>query len=125
MVKHRFAKERLAQRHSIEPADQCAVVPGLDGMSEAQTMQLDVCFLHLRRNPGTALSLTRRARASRYDFLENSVEGDLISVSTKSLAQAMGDLECIQIQDKSRVGRPPENRLVVRIPGEDTDPVSF
>ena len=74
-MKHRLAKKSFAQRHTVEPADQFALEPGLDGMGVAQTMQLDVGRLHLRGDPGALLTIPRHGGAGGDDFFEDPVEG--------------------------------------------------
>jgi hypothetical protein len=61
--------------------------------------------------------------ASDY-FLEGGIAAVLEGVLLKNLLHTSAHLKLLRIQDKPRIGTPPENRVVLIIPWEDAISVS-
>jgi len=122
-MKHRLAEKRFAQGHTVEPADQCTVEPGLDGVGVAQTMKLEVGRLHLWGNPSALLAIPRHGGAGGDDLFENPVEGYFEHTLAHRLGQAARNFEIVQVQCQTRVRRPPKDRLVLGVPGENAQAV--
>ena len=124
-VKHRLAEKRLAQGHAVKPADELTLEPGFYRMSTTQPVQVNLRLLHLRRDPSAALPFPGHNGASRDHILKHPVEGHVKNSSSQRLLQAARYFKIVEFEDKTRVGRPPEQRLILRIPRENTHPVSF
>src|SRR5512135_2429531 len=94
-------------------------------MGKTQAMEFNISFLHLRRDPGAALALSRYLRAGCDHIFKDAIEGHVENLSAQRFAKAARNLELIQIENKAGIRRPPKNRLVLRIPRENTDAIGF
>ena len=121
-AEHRLAEEQPAQRQAVESADQLAVLPGLHRMGDAAAVQFEVGLLHRRGDPG-AVGVAARGGAGADHRGEVLVEGDREVAAAQGLAQAARDVQLFREQHHARVGRPPEERLSVLVPGEAAVPI--
>src|ERR1700721_1128380 len=74
-VKHALAEEGAPQADAIEPADQVVVLPDLDAVGVAYSVQAHIEVADTLVDPGVVAARLRR-RAARYDRLESPVDGD-------------------------------------------------
>ena len=116
---HRFAEEHAPERDAVEAADEPPVAPALDRVRIAPPVQLAIRIDHLRRDPGAALPLPRRARARADDRAEVGVDARLERAGAHPLAQRARHAELRDVQHHARIGAPPQDRLAVRVPRKD------
>jgi hypothetical protein len=126
---HGFAVEHMADAYPIKAADQFAVQPDFRGVREAGLVQPAIAIDDIVRYPGAGAGAARLG-AGAHDGFEGRVEADFpAAVALRSapalfeaaqrLAQAVGNAEIGGLEHHARIGAPPENRLAVRIPGEN------
>src|SRR5690554_2103335 len=115
---HGLPEETPPQGHAVHAAGQLSLsVPDFDGVGDALSMQLSVRGDHVIGDPG-ALGTGICAQAN--DPAKALISGDLETMLVQSASKASGDVYLIGKEHTPRVGRPPENRLVVTEPGKDT-----
>src|ERR1019366_6316744 len=91
---------------------------GFDGVTEAQRKQLLISTDHVVVEPGLGSGAPWcRALANR--LAERCVNPCGAAAAAQRLAQAPGDLEFVREQDHPRVGGPPQNGLLRRVPREN------
>ena len=124
--KHRFGKEGPSDRHAVESADQTTVLPCLDGMSVAEFVQTYIGVEHVTRDPRSSLGILRaRPCALFHDTPKAGIERDGKHVRAKPSLEAVRDMELVRKQDGARIRRPPEDGLIVVVPGKDAMPIGF
>ena len=116
---HRLAEERAAQRHAVEPSDELVAAPRLDRVREPQAVEDLVGGDHLRGDPGAFLPRPVHRGAGFDDVPERGVEGDLVRPAAHRLGQAVRNVQVLGAQDHPGIGRVPEDREAVLVPGED------
>src|SRR3546814_525073 len=120
-AEHRLAEEGPAQRHAIEPADQGAVAPALDGVGEAHVEELVVELLDDRVDPGVGPVLGR-LRAAANDLLEGGVAAHLEDAAADLGAQLARQAEVVERQDAAHVRIDPVQLWVDPALGHGEDP---
>src|SRR6185437_2036309 len=100
-----LAEKRLAERNAVEPADHLALEPGFHRMRVAQSVQMNVRLLHLRRDPGATLPIARHLGTGRDHILEAPVEGHLENLFSQGFSEASRNSKIIEIEHEARVGR--------------------
>lgn len=116
-AEHRFAEEQPAHGQAVEAADQLSLLPDLHGVGNSAQVQLLVGQLHRRGDPGAVGVVTRRGTSLDHRP-EVTVESDFEALLAQALGQAAGNVQFVGEQDGARVGRPPEDRLAILVPGE-------
>jgi len=86
---------------------------------EAEAVKLAVGILHLVGDPGALLPRAGHLRAVADHVAKGAVQADLIRALPERLAQGAGDPKLAGKQHEARVRRVPQDRLSVRVPGED------
>ncbi len=86
-------------------------------MSVAALVQLQIGLLHGLADPG-AVGVSAWGCAGADHGSEIPVEGHFIALFAQQLAQAAGYVQLIREEHGARIGRPPEDGLAFREPGE-------
>lgn len=124
--KHRLGKEGPSDRHAIQSADQATVLPCLDGMGIAEFVQTCVGVQHVTRDPRSSFGILRaRPCALFHDRSKAGIERDGEHIRVKASLEATRDVELVGKQDGARIRRPPENGLIVVVPGKDALSIGF
>ena len=124
--KHRLGKEGAAERHAIQPADQPTVLPCLDRMGVAEFVQACVGVQHVTCDPGSSLGILQaRPRALFHDVSETGIERDGEHVRAKASFEAARHMKMVRKQYGAGIRRPPENGLIVVVPGKDALSIGF
>ena len=117
---HRLPEEHPPERHAVETSGEFSVLPGLYRMRVSRGMQRCIGIEHPAGDPGAALALARCLRAGSHHVAESLVEGEFKCAARQRAAQRAADMDGGGIEDEARIGRPPEDRVVVAEPGKDT-----
>src|SRR5688572_23622173 len=112
---HRLAEESAPESYAIEPADQPALVPGLERVGEPAPMQEYVGFVHFARDPGTGHAAPG-TRAGFDDGRECRVNARLITAPGDRARKAARDPELAGQQHGAGIRRPPQDGLLSREP---------
>ena len=95
-------------------------------MGIAEFVQARIGVQHVTCNPGSSLGILRaRSRALFYDVSKAGIERDGEHTQAKTSLEAAGDMKFVGEQYGARIRRPPENGLIVVVPGEDALPIGF
>src|SRR5690554_1299494 len=130
---HGFSEEEAAHAYAIQPAGQFAINPGFYAVCDTGTVPGCIGCLYGRRNPCAVLCLAS-ARATRNDRSECDVRRhpypgiDVLFGSRylpTFLGQRMRDLQVCTGQYHARIGAPPQYRIAVVEPWEDTARIGF
>src|SRR5262249_33451600 len=96
---------------------QLAVLPGFGAVRETQPVQVFVCGDHVASDPGPLRPITTGAD----DFTERPVECDCELAGVDCAREAAWDVHSRgDVENGPWVGRPPENRVAVTEPGENS-----
>ena len=101
-VKHRFAKKRPADCHTVKPAREFVVRPCLDRMGVPELVQTFVAFDDLIIDPGIF-----SFRATEDHFTERLVDLDFENVFSKETPQSVRNVKILQRNDRAWIGREP------------------
>ena len=119
---HRFAEEDVAEGDAVKPAHKRSFLPDLDGVDVAEVVEGDVGLLHLLRDPGAVLAGAGLPTGGDH-LSEGMIESDPEKSLFQELSHAARDAEFPGEQNEAGIGRPPEERLPLGIPGEYPLPV--
>lgn len=124
--KHRLGKEGASNRHAIQSADEATILPCLDGMGIAEFVQARVGVQHFICDPGSSFGILLARPCTLFHHVpEADIKRDGVHILAKPSPEAAGDMELIGKQHGARIGRPPENRLIVVVPGKDALSIGF
>ncbi len=124
--KHRLGKEGPSYRHAVQSADQATVLPCFDGMGVAEFVQACIGVQHCICDPGSSFGILWASLcASFHDISKARIEGDGEHIRAKASREAARDMEFAREQHGARIRRPPENGLIVVIPGKDALSIGF
>ena len=118
-TEHRFAKECLAKRDTIEPSYKKFVVPHLNGMSVSELVQINISGSHLGRNP-RAVCPSPRELAGTYHRQKSRIKGYPVNLFSDQFSETAGNNYAVRSQNQPRVRGPPKQRLALFIPGKDS-----
>ncbi|MNT06565.1 hypothetical protein D3C72_1412360 [compost metagenome] len=116
-AEHRLAEKQPAHGQAVQAAHQFTVLAYFNRMGEALLMQFEVGRLHAVGDPG-AIGVVAGRRAGFDHGGKILVETDLVMALADELAQRARYVQFVGKQHRTWVGRPPEDRLAVLIPGE-------
>src|SRR5512134_1868196 len=89
-------------------------------MGVTHFVECRIGFDHCRRDPGAAFRILRAgAGASDHYLAEAGVESDREMGATNRSVKTARNMQFHGEEDGTRVGRPPEDRLIVVVPGKD------
>ena len=119
---HALAEEGRAQRHAVEPADQPAFAPGLDGMGVADPVQV----AYRLRGSAPLIQVDGRSCALFGAAVDRRLRSRCRSGSSKrpwriTLRQAVRNMEAVERNDAARLGPDPEDFRVVGAFGHRKD----
>ena len=107
-MEHRLTKERAADGHTVETADQFVTLPGLDAVRETHAVKRGVSLLDLLGNPRPLFALG----ACIENAVERAIDGDLEDVPSYGRAQRPRDIETVERNDGSGIRCEPEQLAV-------------
>ena len=117
---HRLAEEGAAERDAVDAADELAALPGLGAVREAQREERFVGRQHRRRDPGARRAVARAPTRSRGSRDRRRCRASPRSCRCAQRAREPArDVELGRQQQPARIGREPQDRLRVLVPGED------
>src|SRR4051794_16039998 len=91
-------------------------------MCIAKFMEFHIRGAHFRRKPGASgPKLGAAARAD--DVTEYGVDASFEASIANCLGQAAGHFHLRRRKYRTRIGRPPQDRLPTRVPREDSAPI--
>lgn len=123
---HRLGKESPTDCHTVQSADQATVSPCLHRMGMAEFVQTCIGVQHVLCDPGTsAWILWTWPCALRHDLSETNVERDGKETAAHGPAQATSNVEFLGKQYSPGIRRPPEDGLILVVPGENALPIGF
>ncbi len=124
--KHRLSKERASDRRPIQSADQATVLPCFDRMGVAEFVQARIGVQHVTCDPGSSLGILRaRPCALFHDVSKAGIKRDGEYMRAKASLEAARDMKPVGKQHGAWIRRPPENGLIVVVPGKDAPSVGF
>lgn len=123
---HRLGKEGASDRHAIEPADQATVSPCFHRMGMAEFVQTCIGVQHVACDPGSPVGILPARRCALFhDSSKADVECDREQTRSKASFKAAGDMKLLGEQHGAGIRRPPENGLILVVPGENALSVGF
>ena len=124
--KHRLGKEGPSYCHAVQSADQATVLPCFHGMGVAEFVQACVGIQHFTRDPSSSFGMLRASPCALFhDSSKARIERDGEHSRAKASLEAARDMEFVRKQHGARIRRPPENGLIVVIPGKDALSIGF
>src|SRR5262249_10126244 len=112
-----FGREKAVDRHSVNSAGQFPVVPRFGAVREPQPVQILVRGDHVASNPRPFGPVA----AGADDLAKSTVKGDGELAGADGPGQSVGDVHSrADVENGPWVGRPPENRVAVTEPGENS-----
>lgn len=124
--KHRLGKESPSDRHTIQSTDQATVLPCLDGMGVAEFVQACVGVQHVTRDPSSSLGVLRAQPCALFHEVSKAgIERDGEHIRAKASLETARDMELVGEQHGARIGRPPENGLIIVVPRKDALSIGF
>src|SRR5712691_290058 len=121
---HRLAEKTFSERDAVNSADQISFEPAFNGMSVPKLVKPDVGPLHLPGDPSPVLISARNRGARVNDRSEGSIESNLEAALPENPPQPPRDVKIAGFEDEPWVGRPPENRQPLSIPGKNSQLIS-
>ncbi len=122
-AEHGFAEHHGADVDHVQAANQFAVDPRFHRMGHAGAVQAHIGLHHGGQDPGAALAVARRLRASLDHPLEVVVDAHVETLLglqlLNRLAQRAVQAELAREQHHARIGAPPKNGLARAVPGKD------
>lgn len=126
MGEHRFCEECSTDRYPVKAADQLSFLPGFNGMRIALFVKCCVGVEHLCCDPGAAVWVLRSwSCAMLHHVPKAAVERDCEYSGTKASLQAARDMKFVGKEDGPGIGRPPQDGLIVAVPGKYPMAVGF
>jgi len=107
-AEHALPEEGRAEPHTIEPADQLVVPPGLNRMRIAAPVQFGISDLDIRVDPGVGAARGCLG-AMRYDLAECLVDGDRVAIRPDRLGERVREVEAVERQHTALLGFDPEH----------------
>lgn len=126
LCEHRLGKERPAHRDAIQSSNEMTIVPCLDRVGIAEIVESCVSVQHLSRDPGASLRILRTWSCTLFhDLSKASIERNGEHIRAEASFKTARHVKLLREQDGSGIRRPPENRLIVVVPGENAMPIGF
>ena len=88
-------------------------------MRVTELMKSDVGLLHFSGDPSPVLISARNRSARDDDRSERSIEGNLKTAFSERLMQPARYVKVAGFENQTWIGRPPENRKPLSIPGKN------
>src|SRR5262249_46879954 len=120
-AEHALAEEGAADGDAVEPADQPAVLPALDGVGEPHLEELAVQQEDLAVDPGVAAPRPGRGAAID-DALEVGMAADLERLLPHRLLQPPGHVEGLEREDAAQLRIDPVDLRVITALRHREDP---
>ena len=93
VVEHAFAEERSPQAHSIQPAHQISIPPGLDAVSMSELVELAIDADQLVADPA---SIGACGHAGPHDIFERGIDANLKPIPVVMLTSSREERDLAQ-----------------------------
>ena len=123
MGEHAFTKNPMPEVHQVQAANEHVVLPDFNAVGVTGLVQIFVSRLHALNNPSALLPRSWRAGTSADDLVKSLVDAEPVFTAglpaSDGLSQATAQLEAFNLQNHARIGRPPQNGLLLAEPRKD------
>ena len=107
------AKKQRPRDDAVKAAGELAVLPGFQRMGITQLVQPNIRLAHVLRDPSAVL-IQAGLRAAVDDFAESAVKGEVEDFFIQDFFQTARNMNLGREKDKTRIGRPPQDRFAIR-----------
>ena len=118
-VKHRLAKESLANGHPIQASHQLILLPSLKRMGKSHVMKPTIGLQDVICNPRAILPFTRSRGTMLHHRTESRIDAHLEPATSQCVPQRFANLHLTRTNHEPRIERPPKNRLPLIVPREN------
>ena len=101
-TEHRFAKECLAKRNTVEPSYKESVVPHLNGMPVTEFVQINISGFHLGRNPSAVRPSLRIGR--HVSRTKKPIKGYPVDLFSDQFSETAGNNNAAGFRTSLRLG---------------------
>ena len=119
-AEHAFPAKHPVERHAIQPTHQFAIAPTFDRMGMASPVQRAIARLDPVADPAFAILIARRGTGIDH-CVEIGIAGDLKPVLPDGFAQAFGENQSIEWDDRPFARLDPEHLIIAAVIGHGKD----
>lgn len=114
--KHAFPTKNMAKVDAVQSAYELAMLPNLNRLCDAHFMEFAIRLDNFTGNPGAALAFALDVPAIRNHAAEILIERHFKDAAVQDVAHAFGNDQLVEEKHRARIGRPPQNWVIVLKP---------